>query len=121
MTDQQGTLLSENVYWRYRNDQDMQAFNQLPQVPVSVRTREAAANQLTVTVHNEGSAVAAMVVLSLRDRRSGQRILPARYSENYLWLLPGETRDVTLSWRETAQAVVPRVLVNGYNLPRHAS
>lgn len=61
-----------------------------------------------------------MVVLSLRDRRSGQRVLPTRYSENYLWLLPGETRDVTLSWRH-GRSIVPQVLVNGYNLPRQAS
>ena len=51
-----------------------------------------------------------MVVLSLRDRRSGQRILPTRYSENYLWLLPGETREITLSWRP-GQVIVPQVLV----------
>jgi hypothetical protein len=121
MTGPQGALLSENVYWRYRNDQDMQALNLLPQVPVSASTHEATAdNQLTVTLRNEGSVAAAMIVLSLRDRRSGQRILPTRYSENYLWLLPGETRDVSLSWRETAQPLVPQVLVNGYNLPRQA-
>jgi hypothetical protein len=117
MTDQQGTLLSENVYWRYLNAQDMQALNQLPVVPVSATSDAPTGNRLTVTLRNEGSAVAAMVVLSLRDRATRQRILPALYSENYLWLLPGETRDVTLSWRDTGHPVVPQVLVNGYNLP----
>ena len=121
LTDKQGTLLSDNVYWRYRNDQDMLALNQLPQVTVSAGTHgTASGNQLTVTLRNEGTAVAAMVVLSLRDRRSGQRILPTLYSDNYLWLLPGETRDVTLSWRGTGQPLVPQVLVNGYNLPHQA-
>jgi hypothetical protein len=119
LTDQHGALLSENDYWRYNNAQDMLALNQLPQVRVSASTSGAAAGHLAVTLHNEGSAVAAMVVLSLRDRASGQRILPTLYSDNYLWLLPGETRDVTLSWRET-RPVVPQVLVNGYNLPRQA-
>ena len=122
LTDRQGTLLSENVYWRYLNAQDMLALNQLPQVPVSadVHTAEDSANELTVTLSNDGHAVAAMVVLSLRDRNSGQRILPAYYSENYLWLLPGETRDVTLSWRDSRR-VAPHVLVNGYNLPLQTS
>jgi hypothetical protein len=71
---------------------------------------------MTVSLRNDGQAVAAMVVLSLRDRRSGQRVLPTRYSENYLWLLPGETRQVALSWRHS-QPIDPQVLVNGYNLP----
>jgi hypothetical protein len=121
LTDQQNRLLSENVYWRYRNAQDMQALNQLPQVPVTSSVRgTGSGNQLTVTLTNDGHAVAAMVVLSLRDRSSGQRILPTLYSENYLWLLPGETRDVTLSWRASLEHFAPQVLVNGYNLPRQA-
>ena len=28
----------------------------------------------------------------------GERVLPTLYSDNYLWLLPGESRTVTLSW-----------------------
>jgi hypothetical protein len=120
LTDQQSRLLSENVYWRYRTAQDMRALNQLPQVPVSADVHGAGDGQggLTVTLRNEGHAVAAMVVLSLRDQHSGQRVLPTRYSDNYLWLLPGETRDVTLSWRPRRPSFVPEVLVNGYNLPR---
>jgi hypothetical protein len=99
----------------------MQALNQLPQVPVTSSVRgTGSGNQLTVTLSNDGHAVAAMVVLSLRDRSSGQRILPTLYSENYLWLLPGETRDVTLSWRASLKHFAPQVLVNGYNLPRQA-
>lgn len=38
-----------------------------------------------------------MVRLALRDHRSGKRVLPARYCDNYLWLLPGEGRDITVS------------------------
>jgi hypothetical protein len=123
LTDQHNRLLSENVYWRYRHAQDMQALNQLPQVPVSADihgTGGGGHNQLTVTLRNDGHAVAAMIVLSLRDRRSGQRVLPTSYSDNYLWLLPGETRDVTLSWRPSRPPIVPQVLVSGYNLPRQA-
>jgi hypothetical protein len=120
LTDEQGQQVSENTYWRYRDDQDMLAFNQLPQVPVTSSVHgTGSGNELTVTLRNDGHAVAAMVVLSLRDRGTGQRILPI-YSDNYLWLLPGETRDITLSWRDS-RPFAPQVLVNGYNLPPQAS
>jgi len=118
LTGQQNQLLSENVYWRYNSASDMQALNQLPRVPVSATVQHqggGSGNELTVSLRNDGRAVAAMVVLSLRDRRSGQRVLPTLYSENYLWLLPGETRDVTLSWRHS-QPVAPQVVVSGYNV-----
>ncbi|WP_328540560.1 hypothetical protein [Streptomyces sp. NBC_00344] len=39
---------------------------------------------LTVTVR-KGTPVAPMVRLSLRDRRSGHRVLPAFHSDNHLW------------------------------------
>jgi hypothetical protein len=108
LTGPRGQLLSENVYWRYRSAQDLQALNHLPQVTVSAGVRGTGRGGLAVALRNEGHAVAAMVVLSLRDRRSGQRILPTYYSDNYLWLLPGETRDVTLSWPDRRPPFVPR-------------
>jgi len=119
LRDRSGTLLSENDYWRYRTASDMRGFNSLPQVPVSVRLlsrgRKGQQDELTARIGNEGRSVAAMVVLSLRDLRSGERVLPTRYSDNYLWLLPGETRDVTLSWRHTDPTVLPELVVGGYN------
>ena len=51
----------------------------------------------TATVANRDVAVAPMARLSLRDG-TGERILPTTYGENYLWLLPGETRRVDLAW-----------------------
>jgi hypothetical protein len=120
LTAPDGALLSENVYWRYRDAADMLAFNRLPQAAVSASARRgsgAGQDQLTVTLANRGGAVAAMVVLSLRDAASGQRILPAFYSDNYLWLLPGESKDITVSWRSGRKVAAPAVLVSGYNVP----
>lgn len=121
LTGADAALLSENVYWRYVNAADMLAFNELPQVPLSASARLSAGGtpggELSVTVANRGSAVAAMVVLSLRDAESGQRVLPALYSDNYLWLLPGERREITVSWRDSLQPAAPGVLVRGYNVP----
>nr|WP_159451025.1 glycoside hydrolase family 2 protein [Micromonospora cremea] len=52
---------------------------------------------VTTTVRNQGRTVAALVRLAVRDER-GERVLPARYDDNYFWLLPGETRQVQISW-----------------------
>jgi hypothetical protein len=72
---------------------------------------------VTTTVGNRGATVAAMVRLSLRDG-AGERVLPTRYDDNYFWLLPGETRQVDLSW----PADLPvhqgiQVTVEAYNAP----
>lgn len=79
----------------------MQALNDLSGARLKVSrgrtTQRAGQASVTVTVRNEGRTVAPMVRLSLRDRHTGDRVLPAIYSDNYLWLLPGEEREVTIS------------------------
>ena len=45
LTGQQNQLLSENVYWRYRAASDMQALDQLPQVPVSASVHDSGGGQ----------------------------------------------------------------------------
>jgi hypothetical protein len=121
LTDSTGNLLSDNTYWRYRTAQDMQELNNLPTVGVSLKVgpadHQAADIALTATVTNTGSSVAAMVRLSLRDRRSGDRVLPTLASENYLWLLPGESREITLSApAKSVPSGTPQVVVEGYNV-----
>jgi len=121
LTDSSGNLLSENTYWRYRADTDMQALNQLASTRVSVSASGRGANgTLTATLRNTGSTVAAMLRLSLRDQHTGDRVLPTRYSDNYFWLLPGESREVTMTWSAMAK-VTPQLVVEGYNVPTTTS
>jgi hypothetical protein len=54
---------------------------------------------VTVRVQNTGAAVAPMVVPSLRA--NGERVLPTVYSDNCLWLLPAESRDIDIDCATT--------------------
>ncbi|MEU8846635.1 hypothetical protein AB0C70_10425 [Streptomyces sp. NPDC048564] len=74
---------------------------------------------LTARIRNRGTTVAyAVVRLSLLDAGSGHRVLPTLYGDNYLWLLPGESRTVTLSWPAASLASgSPAVRLEGYNVP----
>jgi hypothetical protein len=116
LTDHHGTQLSENTYWRYRTDTDLRALNNLPPVRVSVALRPAGDNTYTATVHNTGSHVAAMIRLSLREQNGEDRVLPTRYGDNFFWLLPGETRAITVAPRR--RVTHPRLVLEGYNVTR---
>jgi hypothetical protein len=116
LTGSNGALLSENVYWRYRTPGDMQALNSLATTKMTVRTASAGKGKLTTTIRNDGKTVASMLRLSLRDKRTNERVLPAQYSDNYLWLLPGESRTVTVTPGTGAPSATNlRILVDGYN------
>ena len=97
LRDAAGMLLSENTYWRYEKDIDMRALTALARTRLVVSTGKAGGTSLSATVANRGSSVAALVRLAVRDEH-GDRVLPARYDDNYFWLLPGESRKVIVSW-----------------------
>jgi hypothetical protein len=115
LTGADGRLLSANDYWRCRTPADMRALNGLPYVPLSVAVRAAGAQAVTAAVANTGGAPAAMVRLSLAAAPDGPA-LPALADDNCLWLLPGESREVTLRWRPGDHAGGrPAVVAQAYN------
>jgi hypothetical protein len=70
-----------------------------------------------VHVHNTGSDAAIALKLTLRHT-DGTRILPAYYSDNYLSLLPGEERIVTIQAPvDAAGAGSAHVSLRGWNFP----
>ena len=64
---------------------------------------EAAGKERKATVHvkNASATPALLVKLTLRDAKSGERILPAYLSDNYFSLLPGEEKTVTVNYPAT--------------------
>jgi hypothetical protein len=117
LTGADGRLLSANDYWRYRTPTDMRSLNGLPHVPLSVAVRSADGAALTATVANTGGAPAAMVRLWLAAAPDGPA-LPALADDNCLWLLPGESRDVTLRRQPGAgprTGRTPAVVAQAYN------
>ena len=63
------------------------------------------------TVTGDGETLTATVVLSNKSRvpapflrlnlkgEDGEQILPVTYSDNYLTLMPGETKTVVITWQ----------------------
>jgi hypothetical protein len=72
---------------------------------------------LDVTVRNPTSHVALMAHLQLRRARTGIRVLPAFYSDNYLSLVPGETKTLTIQAAQSdLQGEPPLIAVDGWNI-----
>ncbi|MFJ1870603.1 discoidin domain-containing protein [Streptomyces chartreusis] len=122
LTDAKGREVSRNTYWRYRDTSALRNLNKARQVKltgdITKVSRSGDRHELTATIHNRGSAVAAMVRLSLLEEDHGRRVLPTLYSDNYLWLLPGESRQVTLSWpAEACSSRHPVLTAQAYNSP----
>ncbi len=114
-----GKEVSTNLYWLAGKEEDMRKLNTLPQARVTTKfTTSVDGDEKVVTavLTNEGAQAAIELKLTLEEARGGERILPAYYSDNYVSLLPGESRTVTIRYPAAAAKGAPVLGLRGYNL-----
>jgi mannosylglycoprotein endo-beta-mannosidase len=120
LTDQAGQLLSTSLYWQHvAQDQ----FDGLMNLPTVVLDAQASARNegdkifVTVTLRNSSGNIALLTHLQLHQKKSGRRVLPAFYSDNYISLAPGKASTVTIeAENKDLQGDEPLVEVDGYNV-----
>ena len=123
LRDSGGQLISSNFYWQAApdNPDDFAPLNQMPMVTLIAKVDElqskvAGRRILSVTLNNPTNQIALMAHVQLR-RKSGERVLPVFYSDNYVSLVPGETKKITI---DAAQSDLhgedALVVVDGWNV-----
>jgi len=114
------TVVSENFYWRGTKDRDYTALRTLPAISLDAHTtveRLENAYALTTELHNATSTPAIMVHVKPVRETSGDRILPALMDDNYVAVMPGETRRIhTEVAVEDTRGEPPRIVVEGFNV-----
>ncbi len=115
-----GDIVSENFYWRGLKEGDYRAIRELPKVTIEASThteRQGSRWQLTTNLHNASAQPALMVKLKVVREKSGDRILPAFYSDNYVALMPGERRQIRIELEDAdTRGERPTVVVDGFNV-----
>jgi hypothetical protein len=115
-----GETLSENFYWRGTEDGNFRALRDLPKVKLDIATRvERKGGEwlLTTELSNSSSTPALMVRVKAVRQKSGDRILPAIYSDNYVALMPGEKHSIQTELEDAdARGERPQIVVEGFNL-----
>ena len=119
LVDAAGTPVSENFYWRGRDASSYRALNGLAPQPLALAATAPVVDgqdrRVTVALANNGAVPALEAKLTLVDER-GVRILPAFYSDNYVALMPGETRTIEIRY-PAGIAARPGVTLRGWNVP----
>ena len=124
LIDPNGKVVSDNFYWKETAQDNLSALDTIPDVELEGRIvrRHAGGNcLLDVTLSNPTRNIAVMAHLQLRNQRTNQRVLPVYYSENYVSLLPGESRTITIeAASEALGGARPLVVVDGWNVTAKA-
>jgi hypothetical protein len=105
LRDSNNQLLSGNFYWRnVKNADNYTALNSLPEADLTTSAlprRENGQYIIDYTVTNQSATVAFGIRLRVVNARNGQRILPVFMPENYFTLMPGETKQIPVTFDES--------------------
>jgi len=118
LRDAQGALVSQNLYWLGAKPASYRELNKLaPTTLKATATSASAKDMLKVTVQltNPASVASLENKLTLLDARDHTRILPAYYSDNYISLLPGETRTIEIEYPAAAASGPAEIALRGWN------
>ena len=138
LNDSDGRPLSNNFYWLstkmdalsdsstwymtpVKNYADFSALRSMPQSAVTVRassSRSSGVGTTTVTLKNPTKAIAFFLRLQVLGK-GGEEALPVSWEDNYITLLPGETRTISARYNvRDLGGGTPRVQVTGWNVHR---
>ena len=96
LSDPEGHILSDNFYWQGRESGDVKALRTLGKTRLGITLRRLSPTQYTARIENKGKVPALMIRLKAVDSATRDLILPVRYSDNYFFLLPGESREIDI-------------------------
>jgi hypothetical protein len=121
LKDSSAKPVSDNFYWLAGRKQDYRHMEDIAPASLTVTAHTAQVTNgeghTTVTVVNIGTAPAIAVKLTLVEADDAERVLPAYYSDNYVSLLPGETKALDIAYPQTAAHGTMSVNVRGWNVP----
>ena len=113
-------LVSENFYWRGVEDGNYTALRSLPKVELQATTKSERQGKrwvLKTELNNSSKQPALMVRLKAVRTKSGDRILPAYYSDNFVSLMPGEQKTIVTRIEDAdTRGESPRIMIDGFNI-----
>jgi exo-1,4-beta-D-glucosaminidase len=132
LRDTAGAEVARNFYWLsskpdvldYENNlwyvtptrkfADFTALGDLPEVELAV-SASANGSEVTVLLGNPSDALAFFVELRVVDAE-GNSILPVLWSDNYVSILPGESRELTARFPAVDDVLGATLAVKGWNV-----
>lgn len=134
LDDAAGRTVSRNVYWLSTKRDvlawdksewyytpvteyaDLTGLQRLPPAQV-VATARFESGRARVTLRNPSEVLAFLVHLAVRKGPGGEEVLPVLWQDNYVTLLPGETRELEAAYAaKDLGGQAPVVTIDGWNV-----
>jgi hypothetical protein len=117
LLDEKRQPLSENFYWLPDAAGQYSGLQHMAAAGLKVEAKRTGAGKIAVTLTNAaGNPVAFFNRIALFDPSTRKRILPVFYSDNYISVVPGSNKTVTLDYTPSSKSPAPVVSVKGWNV-----
>ncbi|MDR2233275.1 MAG: beta-glycosidase [Tannerella sp.] len=95
-----GKTLTDNVYWLTNKEKDYSSLNRLPKSTpdISITLNQQQTNYIGTVSLTAKDQISFFNRIKVFDKQTGERILPVHYSDNYITLMPGDRKTVTLEF-----------------------
>ncbi|GAA6395590.1 discoidin domain-containing protein [Solibaculum mannosilyticum] len=120
--DADGNQIADDFYWTNTKEyQGYEALNDLPEVKLTAdyqaQEKVETTCYYTVNLQNNSDDPALMIRLKTTNDLTGERVLPTYYSDNYISLMPGESKQITVEFDEKyLNGGQPVFSVEGWNI-----
>lgn len=112
-------IVSENFYWLADSTGAYSGLQHMKQAHLKISARRNKAGSIMVTLSDpEGDPVGFFNRVSLVDTLTHKRLLPVFYSDNYVSVMPGETKTIAIDAGSVKHLENALVSVYGWNVPR---
>jgi hypothetical protein len=118
LVDASGKTVSQNLYWLGAEPSSYRELTRLAETQLKMSASANAAHgnvKIKVELTNLGTVVSLENKLTLISSRDKERILPAYYSDNYISLLPGETRSIEVEYPAATTKEGAEISLRGWN------
>ena len=130
LLDAKGRQVGDNFYWRSKDKYEgrttltgpcasgFETLADMPQAKVSSKIKQSSGRTYQVELRNTGRNIAFFLQLQLKDA-AGKNLKPCFMSDNFLTLMPGEKKTVSID--ASAAPTLPTAFVlKGWNLPERS-
>ncbi len=117
MSDSTG-MIDENTYWLPDSAGSYTWLDKMKKAPVTALASSTGEGKVSVTITNDNSVYMAFFIrVSVVDKHTKKRILPAFCNNNYISVLPRDHKTVQVEY-SPSKDIEPLICIEGYNVAK---
>lgn len=119
LMDKENNLKDQNFYWLSEPGKSYEKLNDLKKTTIQAEFKTDSKGEKIAVVSNPGNETAFFIRLKVQDQKGGELSLPVFFSDNYITLLPGERREISIDLSqlpENSKSNSRNLSIEGWNI-----